>query len=148
MNNKSEVHMTTENKDLTLEISTKKKIYETGEKIEVNCSLKNISSSTLVLAPLLHPQTLHLYFGDSEENAERVDLKRFIQELIRNITLKPTETYNFNETLGSEGSLYNFRSQKGKYSTFIVYENYNKKCKNVAVWTGSIKSNTLIIEIK
>ncbi len=137
---------------LSFKITTNKEVYIVGEKVWINCMLKNVGAPQIRI-PLIHPKTLYFDFVVKEKSRGALT------------TLKPEAQWE--EGVGSHyGANYSHmrvvqlllnkwrvKTKEGFISlselpgVYTIYAIYKPKTNNPKVWTGTLTSSTIMLTI-
>jgi len=138
--NKSEL-VKSKDEDLSMQISTQKKIYKAKEQILIKIEIKNLTKHSIKLDPIIYTfpgcgggikikydNTFLLYIGPSADlYAPEREIKAN-SSIIEYVTLNVVDWKNFD--------------QKGMYSISYTYSNYAQK--QQGQWFGKITANLTI----
>lgn len=146
-------------KGLSFKITTNKEVYTAGEKIWINCMLKNVGAKYIHI-PLIHARIEPI-------NDETLYFDFVVKEKSRGVLTIIKPEAHWEEGLGSHyGAAYSHmhviqlllnkwraKTKEGSRSlselpgVYTIYAIYKPKTNNPEVWTGTLTSNTITLTI-
>lgn len=134
---------------LQLEIGINKQEYKLEESIILKCNITNLGETTINLKPILFMDIeIHLKYRN-EEGVLPFGPKVLLNELLRKedvIKLNPRDSYSFIRTIDKRNYL--IPNKVGQYELYVIYRNLMNELGGIKLWTGEVKSNTVMFEIK